>query len=298
MSFSSKVKEELYQVSGSARHCQLAELAAILHYLCRENEDGAFYIHTDNEDLLDKCYGLMLKLFHSKTEGTEKPSFSQLCNENVLKTLKLVDSEGHLVTGDMAIDGILIKNACCKRAFLRGVFLCSGSVSNPEKGYHLEFVLTGDHFAKQLCQVIQTFDVEARITKRKKYTIVYVKEGEGIVDLLNVMGAFSSLMDLENLRILKEISNSINRQVNCEAANINKTVQAATKQVDDILKIREYYGFERLPKPLLDMAQVRLENPEAALKELGELMDPPIGKSGVNHRLRKLSEIAAGLPDL
>lgn len=297
MSFSSKVKEELYQANSSARHCQLAELAAILHYLCREDENGSFYIHTDNDELLDKCYGLMLKAFRSKEDGEERPSFSALCNETVLKTLKLVDDNRQLVTGDAPVDGTLLKNTCCRRAFLRGVFLCSGSVSNPEKGYHLEFVLTGEDFAKQLCQIIQGFQVEARITKRKKYTIVYVKEGEGIVDLLNVMGAYVSLMDLENLRILKEINNSVNRQVNCETANINKTVAAASKQVEDILRIRKYYGFDKLSKQLLEMAQVRLENPEIPLKELGEMLDPPVGKSGVNHRLRKLSEIAANLPE-
>ena len=123
-------------------------------------------------------------------------------------------------------------------------------------------------------------------------SVVYLKEGEGIVELLNVMGAHVSLMELENMRILKEMRNSINRRVNCETANISKTVTAAGRQIEDILLIRERYGFENLPDNLRQMAEVRLEYPDAALKELGGYLDPVVGKSGVNHRLRRLSEIA------
>ena len=122
-----------------------------------------------------------------------------------------------------------------------------------------------------------------------------MKEGAGIVELLNIMEAHVALMNLENLRILKEMRNSINRRVNCEAANIQKTVQASTRQVEDIIYLRDYYGFSRLPDNLREMAEVRLAYPEAALKELGEYLSPPVGKSGVNHRLRKLSELAEKL---
>ena len=125
--------------------------------------------------------------------------------------------------------------------------------------------------------------------------MVYVKEGAGIVDLLNVMGAHVAMMELENLRIVKEIANSVNRRVNCEAANITKTVNAASRQIEDILYLRDHYGFQNLSESLREMAEIRLEHPEAPLKELGELMDPPVGKSGVNHRLRKLSELAQKL---
>ena len=175
---------------------------------------------------------------------------------------------------------------------MRGAFLCCGSMSDPSKGYHLEFVCADEAQAEQLQEVIGTFDIEAKIIQRKKYHVVYLKEGAGIVDLLNVMEAHRSLMELENLRILKEMRNSINRRVNCETANIGKTVQAATRQVEDILFIKEHYGFSKLPDNLREMAEVRLEYPDAALKELGEYLNPPVGKSGVNHRLRKLSELA------
>ena len=143
-----------------------------------------------------------------------------------------------------------------------------------------------------LPNIIREFQIDAKSVRRKKYEVVYLKEGSGIVDLLNVMGAHVSLMNLENLRIVKEMRNSVNRRVNCETANISKTVTAASKQIEDILLIRDKYGFDNLPDNLRQMAEVRLEYPDAALKELGGYLDPAVGKSGVNHRLRKLSEIA------
>jgi conserved hypothetical protein len=189
-------------------------------------------------------------------------------------------------------DSVITQNACCKRAYIRGAFLASGSMSNPKKSYHLEIVVSDDEKAEQIRSIIQTFDIDAKKILRKKYYVVYIKEGSQIVDLLNVMEAHRALMDLENVRILKEMRNSINRQVNCEAANINKTVNAAAKQIEDIIYIQEHVGLGDLADGLEDIARVRIEYPEASLKELGEMLVPPIGKSGVNHRLRKLSLIA------
>lgn len=178
------------------------------------------------------------------------------------------------------------------RAFLREAFLETGSMSNPEKGYHLEFVCENENQAEKLLETMQVFDIEAKTVRRKRYTIVYLKESEDIVELLNVMGAHICLMNLENLRILKDMRNSINRRVNCETANISKTVSAANKQIEDIQYIKEHYGFEDLSENLRQVAEMRLAYPDATLKELGEYLVPPVGKSGVNHRLRKLSELA------
>lgn len=130
---------------------------------------------------------------------------------------------------------------------------------------------------------------------RKRYYVVYIKEGSQIVDILNVMEAPVSLMELENIRIVKEMRGSVNRQVNCETANINKTVSAAVKQIEDIRFIQSVAGLSGLPESLQEMARIRLERPEATLKELGEALEPPVGKSGVNHRLRKLSLVAEEL---
>jgi hypothetical protein len=189
-------------------------------------------------------------------------------------------------------NGLLVQNTCCKKAFLRGAFLVGGSISDPAKSYHFEIVCTSREQAEQLRNILIDFETDAKIVERKGHFVVYLKEGSQIVDTLGSMGAFVSLMNLENVRILKEMRNSVNRKVNCETANISKTVNAAVKQVEDIERIRDTIGFDTLPPTLREIAQVRLEYPEAPLKELGTYLDPPVGKSGVNHRLRRLSEIA------
>ncbi len=286
MSFSAEVKEELAKHISPARHCQMAELSAMLHYAGQYGlmEDGTLTIgfQSENEAVLRKGFTLLKKAYNIDTvigvKGQKKADLLA-------------------IMGDLSgpADTSLLKQACCRRASLRGAFLICGSISDPTKGYHLEFVCNNRTQAEQLQEIIGQFDIEAKIVCRKKYFVVYVKEGAGIVELLNIMEAHVALMNLENLRILKEMRNSINRRVNCEAANIQKTVQASTRQVEDIIYLRDYYGFSRLPDNLREMAEVRLAYPEAALKELGEYLSPPVGKSGVNHRLRKLSELAEKL---
>ena len=286
MSFSAEVKEELAKHISPARHCQMAELSAMLHYAGQYGlmEDGTLTIgfQSENEAVLRKGFTLLKKAYNIDTvigvKGQKKADLLA-------------------IMGDLSgpADTSLLKQACCRRAFIRGAFLSCGSISDPTKGYHLEFVCNNRTQAEQLQKIIGQFDIEAKIVCRKKYFVVYVKEGAGIVELLNIMEAHVALMNLENLRILKEMRNSINRRVNCEAANIQKTVQASTRQVEDIIYLRDYYGFSRLPDNLREMAEVRLAYPEAALKELGEYLSPPVGKSGVNHRLRKLSELAEKL---
>lgn len=286
MSFSAEVKEELAKHISPARHCQMAELSAMLHYAGQYGlmEDGTLTIgfQSENEAVLRKGFTLLKKAYNIDTVI-------------VVKGQKKADLLA--IMGDLSgpADTSLLKQACCRRAFIRGAFLSCGSISDPTKGYHLEFVCNNRTQAEQLQEIIGQFDIEAKIVCRKKYFVVYVKEGAGIVELLNIMEAHVALMNLENLRILKEMRNSINRRVNCEAANIQKTVQASTRQVEDIIYLRDYYGFSRLPDNLREMAEVRLAYPEAALKELGEYLSPPVGKSGVNHRLRKLSELAEKL---
>lgn len=283
MSFSSKVKEELSKDCNNPRHCCIAETAAIISMCGKvvfdEKDRVRIEIHTENVTVARKYFTLLKKTYNIDTDV--KISEEQMRN--------VIDKIGDL---SEPVSPLLIKNSCCQRAFLRGAFLCIGSMSDPQKSYHLEFVCTDEDKARQLQSVIQGFDIEAKIVLRKKYYVVYLKEGSGIVDLLNVCEAPVALMKLENMRIVKEMRNSVNRRVNCETANITKTVNAATRQIEDIEYIRDHYGLENLPETLRQMAEVRLENPDAPLKELGEYLDPPVGKSGVNHRLRKLSELA------
>lgn len=295
MSFSGNVKEELAAHISLARHCQLAELAALLLFSAGTCEGNMHLrLDTENEAVVRKCFTLLRKTFNIETvmQGKERLIPDDALEGKVIQALHLSGIEKEGLNLAEPVNSLLIKNSCCARAYLRGAFLSVGSMSDPKKSYHLEFVCNEKTQALQLQMILQEFQIEAKIIRRKKYDVVYLKEGSGIVDLLNVMGAHVSLMNLENLRIVKEMRNSVNRRVNCETANISKTVTAASKQIEDILLIRYKYGFENLPDNLRQMAEIRLEYPDAALKELGEYLEPPVGKSGVNHRLRRLSEIA------
>ncbi|MDD6194426.1 MAG: DNA-binding protein WhiA [Lachnospiraceae bacterium] len=293
MSFSRDVKNELAAVISKARHCQLAELAAIISHevrvQCSEGETKLCF-RSDNEVTQKKYFTLLAKTTTINSNGLE---LSQQDAKEVLTTVKMWKETGDIpkLTLDV-VDGLLLQQTCCKRAFIRGAFLASGSISDPNKGYHFEIVCHTPQQARQLQEVMATFDVDAKVVERKKHYVVYLKEGAQIVDMLNVMGAHVALMNLENVRILKEMRNSVNRKVNCETANISKTVNAAVRQVEDIQYIMNTKGLSALPDNLQEIAQVRLEHPDVPLKDLGTLLTPPIGKSGVNHRLRRISEIA------
>lgn len=309
MSFSKDVKEELSKAIPGARHCQLAELAAIFSICGRiiidPKDRHAIKIHTENLAVARKYFHLIRRAFNFNPEVSIRSSVGQKRNKIytvavmdqemarlILTATKFLDAGGQIGEELSIHSNLIIQNACCKRAFLRGAFLASGSISDPEKTYHFEIVIPALTKAIQLKEIIATFSIDAKIIMRKKNYVVYVKEGSQIVDILNVMEAHISLMDLENVRILKEMRNSINRQVNCETANINKTVVAATNQINDILYIKDTMGFGKLTEGLEEIATLRVEYPDASLKELGALLSPPIGKSGVNHRLRKLSILA------
>lgn len=296
MSFSGEVKEELAKLENDARHCQIAELAAILVYSGAAGARG-IEIPSDTPLVASRCQLLLHKLqLDSELEisGAQEQNRLRL-DKNDSSVIKKVFQVIKYREGDNLVNPLVIKSLCCKRACLRGAFLSIGSMSNPEKGYHLEFVCSDTQQAGQLVDTLLCYEIHAKVVARKKYQVVYIKESEEIVELLNVIGAHISLMNLENLRILKDMRNSINRQVNCETANITKTANAAAKQIGDIQYIREHYGFDNLADNLRQVARLRLEYPDATLKELGEYLTPRVGKSGVNHRLRKLSELAETL---
>lgn len=309
MSFSYNVKEELEKHTSDNRHCQIAELAAIIHYqgsLMRTAEGNLqLQISTENPFVLRKVFTLLSKTFNieasecKKNAQKEKKSnvFAVSIEKEeeikvIFQSIKLLDSDGVLHHLKDRINPVILKQSCCQRAFLRGAFLSIGSISDPSKGYHLEMVCSQWIQAQQIRDIMNVFHLEGKIVERKNHFVVYLKEGSHIVDFLNICEAHVALMELENLRILKEMRNSINRRVNCETANIAKTINAASKQIDDIIFIRDSIGFSKIPDNLRQIAEVRLEHPEATLKELGGYLNPPVGKSGVNHRLRKLSEIA------
>lgn len=276
MSFSSDVKMELARQYSKSRHCQVAELAAMIMQEGRISMDPMeLSFESENPMLMEKYATLMKRAFSIDVSA---PLNSEDCK-------RIVE----------AIQSLYLEKMCCKRAFIRGAFMASGSMSDPNKAYHFEVVCRTPEQAQRLQELMAEFETEPKIIERKNHYVVYLKDGSQIVDMLNVMEAYVSLMNLENVRILKEMRNSVNRQVNCEAANIHKTVSAAVKQVADIELIRDVLGFDNLPAPLKEMALVRLEYREAPLKDLGQYMNPPVGKSGINHRLRKLAAIAEDL---
>ena len=304
MSFSGTVKEELSRQISTARHCRIAETAALLSLCGRFTADGALRMQTENSAVIRKYFTLVQKTFNIETEIAVRENrqmkkghiyYVEIKDDALIRTVLLgtklsreQNSGGTLVLNN----SLLTQQTCCKRAFIRGAFLASGSISDPEKGYHFEIVCPDERKAGQLQELIRSFGIDAKVVVRKKSHVVYVKEGAQIVDILAVMEANMALMNLENIRILKEMRNTVNRKVNCEMANINKTVSAAVKQIEDIKLIEEKKGFQSLNDGLAEIAELRLQYPEATLKELGMMLNPQVGKSGVNHRLRKLSAIA------
>ena len=212
--------------------------------------------------------------------------------EKTFNIVKRADVEQDRMLRQALSSRVLLQKSCCRRAYLRGAFLAAGSVSDPNKSYHFEIACRDEKQAETLTEIMDSFDISLKTIIRKNHPVVYLKEGSLIVEALNVMEAHVALMDFENSRILKDMRNSLNRRVNCETANIGKTVTAAVKQTDDIQAVMRMPEYKSLPYGIKQVADLRLKYPDASLKELGEMCDPPIGKSGVNHRLRKLSILA------
>ncbi len=306
LTFSGEVKEELSRHQAEKEHCNLAEISAIISMCGKISIDSrerySIKMRTENVSVARKYFTLLRKTFNIDTEtlvSTNKKkehiTYTVIVKRHedamrVLKEIQLIDDNG-----EISEEFSIIRRTCCKRAYLRGAFLAVGSISNPEKSYHIELVCSNRRKANELRMLINGFRLDSKVILRKNSYVVYLKEGSQIVDLLNIMEAPISLMKMENVRILKEMRNSVNRKVNCETANINKTVSAAAKQADDIAFIQKAMGLSKLPETLQEVASLRLANPEASLKELAELCTSEIGKSGINHRLRKLSEIAEEL---
>ncbi len=308
MSFSFNVKKELTCIPLGARHCMIAELAAMIVMAGEiKYENSAFSIkfQTENAAIARKYFTITKKAFNINTEIVLKTSKkfhkkqtyvlvtkdSEQARKILVATTLLKQVEGHFIVRDH-VDLAIIQSTCCKRAYLRGAFLGAGSVSDPEKGYHLEFVNPTEKHALFLKDMMISLEMEPKVVERKGNYVLYLKEGTQIVDLLNIMGAHIALMELENVRIVKEVRNNVNRIVNCETANLKKTVSAAVRQMQDIEYVQNTIGISSLPENLQQVAIYRLEYPSSSLKELGELLSPPVGKSGVNHRLKKISEIA------
>lgn len=311
MSFSSTVKNELCRLEDIGDCCLVSELAAsvCLNGAAAAVPGGGWYIRitTENAAFARRIFSHVRKLCSVSPEVTIRKSKKLKKHASYMifvtpaaSAARLLEKTGVAVlperegTSHVLVfsDKNTLKKQCCRKAFLRGAFLAGGSISDPEKTYHLELTSRTREQAQELSRILASFRLHARIIKRKGSYVTYLKEGENIVDFLNIIGAHSALMELENVRILKDMRNNVNRIVNCETANLEKTVNASLRQIENIRYIAEHIGFDRLPPSLRDIASLRLEYSDASLTELGQMLSPPLGKSGVNHRLRKLDQIA------
>ncbi|MBQ7557762.1 MAG: DNA-binding protein WhiA [Lachnospiraceae bacterium] len=311
------LNSELLSFIPEARHCILAELSAMLCSIGSFDDSGRFVLShpVRREGVVKKCFTLTEKAFNMRFVDPErgilfgpdeegKKAVSALC-------LRLSGEER---------SKLLLRNDCCRHSYLRGAFLCCGTLMDPSRGYRLEFAARDRGEAGAILFALSDFGRESAgegadvrntpgndgtsdrrgsgapgITERRGRYVVYIKNGGAIADILTAMGAYSSLMELENVRILREVRGDVNRRVNIEAANIEKTVRSSAKQTEDIRFIESAAGLDSLSGSLYETAKIRLAHPEESLSELGKLLDKPVSKSAMNHRMQRISVIAERL---
>jgi DNA-binding protein WhiA len=307
MSFASETKKELTTLEVK-ECCARAELSALIRMngaLSFSNRLLVVNVQTENAAIARRIYVLIKKLYDVPVELLVRKKMRLKKNNVYIVRLK---EKAKQILEDLYILGEnfsfihdispeLIKKKCCRRSYLRGAFLAGGSVNNPEtSSYHLEIFSLYKEHNDSLCEVMNTFYLNSKTLERKKGYITYLKEAEKIAEFLNIVGAHQALLRFEDVRIMRDMRNSVNRLVNCETANLNKTIGAALRQVENIRYIQETVGLDILPEKLREIAELRVEHQDVTLKELGELVSGgKISKSGINHRLRKIDEIAEKL---
>jgi len=306
MSFSSDTKNELVKIKNAALSASISELMGAVAFggrLKREGKALSLLTVTENPkvarriyQLLKECVGVNSKIKINKTAKNNVYYHVYTENEDVIAVLMGLGfiskpSDIYFLTG-FRVNTEYLDKPMKKKAFLRGAFLSCGAVMTPEKKYHMEFATSSYGLHNDLFTVMKSMDLNPKIVIRKNNFVIYYKSSNEIADILTMLGAYTVLMEFHNAKILKEIRNNVNRTINCESANMQKTVDASIEQVLAIEKLVNLNLFDTLPENLKEVARLRLEFREHSLKELGEMLDPPLGKSGVNHRLRKIQEMA------
>ena len=271
MSFSAECKSELEERIGSARHCRLAEMQAIWYFRMQKEQESRA------DAAVRKFFTILEKTFNidaDQEQGAVKGTWS--VPQEVVQAI------------EEPCDG----RSCCRRAFLRGAFLCAGTVSDPAKSYQLEIVCRTRELAEKVREMLTREGITAGMTLRNSRYVVYMRDGDEITTLLGLMEAQRALLKMENERVLKDVRGNINRRVNLEAANLGKAAGAAARQIQAIERLLKMTDEEELPASLREMAHLRLTHPDATLEELGAMLNPPVGKSGVNHRLRRIEKMS------
>jgi DNA-binding protein WhiA len=303
MSFASETKKELTNIEMKDC-CVRAELSALIRMngsLSFSNRHLIIDIQTENAAIARRIYTLLKKSYEVTVELLVRKKM-RLKKNNVyivrlVEKAKEVLDDLQIIQGDFTlvrnISEELIKKKCCKRSYLRGAFLAGGSVNNPEtSSYHLEIFSLYKEHNDAICELMNEFSLNSKTLERRKGYITYLKEAEKITEFLNIIGAHNALLRFEDIRIVRDMRNSVNRLVNCETANLNKTIGAALRQIENIKYIDRTVGLDFLPDKLREIAQLRVSYQDVTLKELGEMVSGGISKSGINHRLRKIDEIA------
>lgn len=303
MSYASEVKKELTNLEVHRENAK-AELMALIRMngtLKISNGKLALEFQSENSAISRRVYSLLLKFYQveanvivrRKMKLKKNNLYIVRLNQNVRDVLEdLGIFDGEKILERVPVE--LLKNDMQVRSYLRGAFLAGGSVNNPETSrYHLEIYSLYDDHNQMMAEMMNKYNLGAKETARRSGYIVYIKEAEKIADFLQLIGATNSMLKFEDIRIVRDMRNSVNRLVNCENANMNKVANASTKQIENIKFIEEKLGLDSLPKKLRDVAITRMNNQEVSLKELGEIIPGgPISKSGVNHRLHKINDLA------
>ena len=305
MSFTAEVKDELSRIETTRGCCSKAELAALVRIEGTLNISGPnryrLEVATETAPVARTVIKLLHGVYGLKTELTVRRSVLHKTNNYLitvptqpklgaaLAELGIVGDEGF----SLGIDPALVKRDCCAIAYLRGAFLGGGFVADPHGDFHFELTAESEQLAEDLVSLLARFDIEARVARRRGTFAVYLKGAEPIITFLALVGAHRALLRTEDVRIVKSVRNDVNRLVNAEIANQQKTAEAAVGQIEAIETLRATRGLDSLPPALRELARLRLENPDVSLRELGELADPPLSKSAVYHRVRRIEELAA-----
>jgi DNA-binding protein WhiA len=312
MTFSSKVKDELSRTEISDERSAKAEAAAFVRTVGYITIKGLnkveFEFLTENAAVARRIFKV-LKAAHNINAAVSVSKSNRLKKQNnyIIKinekltrqfleeTRMIEDNDLNIMNFNYKVPEDFIDSDLCKRAYIKGSFMVSGSISNPEKSYHAEFVSNKEAQSKTIQDILKTYGIIGKNIYRKNNYVTYIKESEQISDLLALMGANNAVLDFENIRAVKETRNQINRVINCETANLDKIVDTSMRQINNIKILKKYKVIDQLPESLRELAYLRLKHSNASLKELGQMLNPPLGKSGVNHRLRKIEEIAEDL---
>lgn len=303
MSFAGEVRDELARVESECQGCKVAELSAIVRIAGRLSANYRLEITTETASVARRVVSLVHDIFRLKTEITTRRSTlhksynylitipSQIGLEKALRVMGIISIQGL----EFGVPLNLIKRECCKAAYLRGAFLGGGFIADPRGDFHFELTTTHEELAHGLVEIMKELDISAKASQRRGSYVIYLKGADAITSFLGLTGAHRGMLAMENVRVTKSVRNDVNRKLNAEMANQAKSIDAAMEQTQAIKKLLDKRGLDSLPPALQDLALLRLRHPHVSLRELGELANPPLSKSAVYHRIRRIEALASKL---